>query len=320
MPLDDPDASLGAALGPGFHHTPPRDGYAWWYLDALSEDHRHGLTIIVFLGSVFSPYYAIARRQGPADPMNHCCINVALYGSPARFAMTDRPVRALKRDDVSITVGPSAMRWDGKVLTLDLDEVAVPLPRRIRGQVRLTPGPMNRRVFTLDAAGHHHWRPMSAAAKVEVELEHPGLSWKGHGYFDSNWGSAPLERDFQEWDWCRVPLKEGAAILYDARRRDGTRQQLALRFHEDGRIEEMPVPPDVTMRRSMWGIRRATQSEKGARIVKTLLDTPFYARSVLETTLCGETAMGVHESLDCDRFAALPIQLLLPFRVPRRWV
>jgi hypothetical protein len=42
----------------------------------------------------------------------------------------------------------------------------------------------------------------------------------------------------------------------------------------------MPVPPDVTMRRSMWGIRRATQSEKGARIVKTLLDTPFYARSV----------------------------------------
>jgi carotenoid 1,2-hydratase len=28
----------------------------------------------------------------------------------------------------------------------------------------------------------------------------------------------------------------------------------------------------------------------------------------------------VHESLDCDRFAALPIQLILPFRVPRRWI
>ena len=90
-------------LGPGFDHTPPRDGYAWWYLDALSEDGEHGLTIIVFLGSVFSPYYAIARRQGPADPMNHCCINVALYGRPARFAMTDRPERAITRDTTSIT-------------------------------------------------------------------------------------------------------------------------------------------------------------------------------------------------------------------------
>lgn len=51
------------AIGAGFDHT-PRDLHAWWYLDALSEDHQHGLTIIVFFGSVFSPYYAIARRQG----------------------------------------------------------------------------------------------------------------------------------------------------------------------------------------------------------------------------------------------------------------
>jgi hypothetical protein len=27
--------------------------------------------------------------------------------------------------------------------------------------------------------------------------------------------------------------------------------------------------------------------------------------------------LAVHESLDLDRFAALPIQLMLPFRVPR---
>ncbi len=33
-------------------------GYAWWYVDALSDDGRHGLTLIAFIGSVFSPYYA----------------------------------------------------------------------------------------------------------------------------------------------------------------------------------------------------------------------------------------------------------------------
>ncbi|HZH46341.1 MAG TPA: carotenoid 1,2-hydratase, partial [Roseococcus sp.] len=64
-----------------------------------------------------------------------------------------------------------------------------------------------------------------------------------------------------------------------------------------------------------WGIRRATQGN--AVLERTLEDTPFYARSVLRTRLDGEDALAVHESLDLDRFAALPIQLMLPFRVPR---
>ena len=38
----------------------PHGGYAWWYVDALSDDGRHGITIIAFIGSVFSPYYAWA--------------------------------------------------------------------------------------------------------------------------------------------------------------------------------------------------------------------------------------------------------------------
>ena len=43
-------------------------GYAWWYVDALSDDGLHGITLIGFIGSVFSPYYAWARRRGGGDP------------------------------------------------------------------------------------------------------------------------------------------------------------------------------------------------------------------------------------------------------------
>ena len=50
--------------GPRFDAAVPPGGYAWWYVDALSDDGRHGLTIIAFIGSVFSPYYACARRRG----------------------------------------------------------------------------------------------------------------------------------------------------------------------------------------------------------------------------------------------------------------
>ena len=67
-------------------------GYIWWYLDALSDDEAHALTLIAFVGSVFSPYYAWARQRGAADPVNHCALNVGLYGRrAARWSMTERP-------------------------------------------------------------------------------------------------------------------------------------------------------------------------------------------------------------------------------------
>jgi carotenoid 1,2-hydratase len=64
---------------------------------------------------------------------------------------------------------------------------------------------------------------------------------------------------------------------------------------------------------------RGTQCEAGhqARVVETLEDTPFYARSLVETRLAGETATCVHESLSLDRFDSRIVQLMLPFRMPR---
>ncbi len=64
-----------------FDRPVPPSGYAWWYVDALSDDERHGLTLIVMIGSVFSPYYAQARRGGPTNPEEHSALNVALYGA-----------------------------------------------------------------------------------------------------------------------------------------------------------------------------------------------------------------------------------------------
>ena len=56
---------------------------------------------------------------------------------------------------------------------------------------------------------------------------------------------------------------------------------------------------------------------RDAAIVDTLEDTPFYARSTLAATLCGERTLGVHESLDLDRFNHPVVQWMLPFRMPR---
>ena len=78
--LSGRQAALAVIGGPGFDAAVRPGGYAWWYVDAFSDDGRFGLTIIAFVGSVFSPYYAWRGRR---DPLDHCAINVALYGRDA---------------------------------------------------------------------------------------------------------------------------------------------------------------------------------------------------------------------------------------------
>ncbi|MCS6932106.1 MAG: carotenoid 1,2-hydratase [Acetobacteraceae bacterium] len=249
-------------------------------------------------------------------------LNVALYGRPRRWALTDRGRGAARQEPMRLGLGPSSLAWDGETLVVSVAEVTAPVPRPLRGEVRITPGPVNRRVFTLDAAGRHRWCPMAPACRAEVAFEAPALRWSGTAYLDGNWGDAPLEADFVDWDWSRFPLPDGAAVFYDTRRRDGSRQSLALRFDRAGGVEELPPPPFVRLPRSLWGVARRTQADPGASVavLRTLEDTPFYARSVVRTRLFGAEVEGVHESLDLDRFRALPIRLMLPFKVPRAWL
>ncbi len=268
---------------------------------------------------MFSPYYAWSRRHGAADPAHHCCVNVALYGRPRRWAMTERGRGALHRDAAHLAIGPSQLRWHGDHLAIDLAEITAPLPSRIRGTVRVHPGALTGRRFALDEAGQHTWSPIAPASRVEVTLTRPALRWSGPGYLDTNTGTRPLEADFSQWDWCRAPMRDGAAILYNAHRRTGTEQSLALRVAPDGAVTEFPPPPRVSLKRTRWGLPRETRAEGPASVRQTLEDTPFYARSVLDTHLLGQRVTAVHESLSMTRFTAPWVQAMLPFRIPRRF-
>ena len=48
----------GGDFGLQFDRPVPKTGYAWWYVDAVSDDGEHAIVLITFVGSVFSPYYA----------------------------------------------------------------------------------------------------------------------------------------------------------------------------------------------------------------------------------------------------------------------
>ena len=159
-----PAGSGFAAFGPRFDRVVEPGGYAWWYVDALSDDGQSGLAVIAFIGSVFSPYYASARRRQAGDPLDHCALNVALYRpSGSRWAMTERRRSALHRTADALAIGPSSVSWDGQALSISIAEVTVPFPSALRGRIRVFPTALADRTFSLDLV-----RPSSLAAHRAV--------------------------------------------------------------------------------------------------------------------------------------------------------
>lgn len=235
--------------------------------------------------------------------------------------MTERGRASVRAWADALAIGPSALEWDGQSLAVRIEEITAPLPARLRGTVRLHPAAVTGHTFTLDDPGMHRWRPIAPVARVEVALERPAVGWSGAGYFDSNEGDAPLEAAFRCWDWSRARLAAGdTAVLYDVRRRAGGDFGLALRFGASGAVERFEPPPRVALPRSAWRVARGTRADAGstASVVQTLEDAPFYARSLIAGRLLGEPVDAVHESLSLDRFRRRWVQMLLPFRMPRR--
>lgn len=268
---------------------------------------------------MFSPYYAWARRGGNAEPLDHCALNVALYGPGSRWTMTERGRRSVHAERDALAIGPSSLRWDGAGLTIAIDEIAVPLPVRVRGRVRVMPSAPSGLALALDGRGRHRWWPLAPCARVEVALDRPRLRWSGGGYLDANAGDEPLEAAFSRWTWSRAALREGAAVLYDVALRDRAEAAapIALRFDGRGSVQAFAPPPMAALPPTLWRMRREARSENAVGVERTLEDAPFYARSQLTAELLGERVTAMHESLSLDRFRSPWVQAMLPFRMPR---
>ena len=236
--------------------------------------------------------------------------------------MTERGSRSVTRSAEQLVIGPSQVKWVGDHLQIDLNEVCAPIPFQISGTVRVYPEALCNYSQALDDQGKHRWGPIAPCARVEVALQKPGLKWQGHGYLDSNEGDEPLTVPFKTWDWSRARMADGStAVIYDVLQTNGARTLLAERFKPDGtsepftpaaQREKLPVTP--------WRVDRGIRSDAGnpSRVLETLEDSPFYARSLLQTQLLGEQVTAVHETLQPLRLNNMAVRMMLPWRMPRR--
>lgn len=296
------------------------NGYRWWYVDALSEDGTYGLTIIGFIGSVFSPFY---RRSGRDIPLNHSCLNIALYGKRgARWVMTERGIDDTVQSRDTLQIGPSSMRWDNDRLIIEIEErdvrLGVPWRRRVKGRIVLTPEMLNKRSFRLDPEGRHQWHAIAPKAHIAVTMDEPRISWTGTGYLDGNHGIEPIEDGFRNWQWSRAHSNGNVTVVYEGTRRNDSDFASALRFDRSGTPHEVELPMVAPLPLTGWAMQRQTRADRGfAKVVKTWEDSPFYARSRLAMRLDGEQVSAVHESISLDRLINPIVQNMLPYKMPR---
>lgn len=271
--------------------------------------------MIAFVGSVFSPAYFRARRRGLfADPTAHCGFNVAVHGPRgSAWAMSEYRGGEVQRGPDTLVLGRNRITRDDRGVEIAIDERTAPWGRALRGRVRLVPQRWMDRSFALDVDGRHAWWPVAPRATIEVELSAPELSFRGRGYHDSNAGSEPLERAIQGWAWSRSTDDVATVLHYDVTGRDGVERRIGLRYGDDGGVVATDPGPRVGLDASRWGLPRvlATTASTDAAVRRTLVDAPFYARSLVATP----TALAMHETVDLVRFARPSTQLMLPFRI-----
>ncbi len=221
-----------------------------------------------------------------------------------------------------LTIGPSALRWEGDRLIIDIEErdirLGIPWRRRVKGRIVLHPEMLNSRSFKLDAEGRHHWQTIAPRARIEVQMEAPAISWKGSGYLDSNHGSEPLEAGFRSWHWSRAHTGRDVAVIYEGIRRDGSQFGSVLRFDASGTPHQEALPLVAPLPPTWWAMKRQTRADRGcASVLKTWEDSPFYARSTVASRLWGQPVVAVQESISLDRLINPVVQFMLPYKMPR---
>jgi carotenoid 1,2-hydratase len=292
--------------------------YKWWYLDALSDDGRRGLTAILFNGSVFSPAYAARLRRGePALPEEHPAVNLALYeGGRQRAWVMSEYGREAWRGEVSV----AESRLSG--LKLEIRDRSAPflaslagVGSPVEGTVELEPLSAPLPEMFLDGERHHRWQVIVPRGRVRVRFTKPRFEFEGVGYHDINQGDSRLEAAFSRWSWARFHEKARTVVLYSAREKSGAARALVV---DDSDPREVAAASEGELRNVGWGLRMPEWfSVGGLRCAPTkfLQVAPFYAR--YSARLDGREAVGMGEYLDLERFARPGIQFLLRFKTRR---
>jgi carotenoid 1,2-hydratase len=308
-------------------------GYAWWYFDGVSDDGARAFTAIVFIGSVFSPSYALRLRRGEAARAEeHVAVNLALYenGRQRAWVMSEYGEDELRAvGDAGPAIADSRVERTERGLRLTIRDRSAPffaslagVGARVEGTVELEPGAEACAPVELTDVGRHGWRVIVPRGRVRVRFTRPGFEFDGVGYHDVNHGDGRLEDAFARWSWARFHTADRTVVLYAARERSGRARALVLDTRDSATARDVATGGEGEPQAVGWGLKLPAWFAVDGRLrcepTRFLEAAPFYARYLATLTDGGRPiAEGLGEFLDLDRFRSAGIQFLLRFKTRR---
>jgi carotenoid 1,2-hydratase len=223
-------------------------GYEWWYFYAEDVENDRQIVAILLEGFVFHPgylrQYARYRRRPtrvpPPLPAQFPCAYFVVYeeGRIVKQFMTQYRTGALEArcDSPAVTVGPNSFKTNGSSLKLALS--GTPWKLTFHGPVllenekleaefmfepRLHHPPQERVFLSRALAGaDHHWVIANPLCDVSgtIRMNGRSIDFRGRGYHDHNYGTAPLGAGLKRWIWGRVLFDDLACTFHFAQARN----------------------------------------------------------------------------------------------------
>jgi carotenoid 1,2-hydratase len=276
-PMPNSNASEAAPDPDRFLDLRAPGSQEWWYFDAISDDGRDALVVILFAGLPFDPKYgkaAIRHLNDPGshpapDPLDHCGVAISWYrpdGASVRRKGRGNPgtraqayaLNAHGRDEFDHEASPFRIAVANSRIERDDDgyRVVVDAPdwdpsRRIAADLRFRPAagtePLEVELGGSDSP--HRWMLAAADCRVEgtVSVSGPGgeaIEFRGRGYHDHNAGAEELSTAMTRWEWGRVHHEDRTEIYYIAEPKAGPKTSLWISCR-DGKPEEVRDAPEI---------------------------------------------------------------------------
>ena len=334
IPLYTPNPVADAS-----HRVTAPGGYEWWYFDAEDLATDTQLIAIFYEGFVFHPGYrrAYARyrrrptRVPPPMPSDYVCTHFAVYrgGRLAHHFLTQYPATDFHaaRDRLDIRVGPNHCRA-GADGTLHVTLRGTPRvrtgggPKTLRQQVlsadlafvpTFPHPPTERRLFAREMSGaDHHWvvaNPLcdvTGTVRLDGGAEPLSLNFRGRGYHDHNYGTAPIGPGLRRWLRGRVLTGGRAAAFHVALPSDARLpSELHLVEADEHGVREVFRERCPGVR---WGRRTHSKPAYPADLAlgggltllapRVIASSPFHLRLCYETKYMGEAGRAFCDVVD----------------------
>lgn len=229
-----------------WHPKERREGFEWWYFDALSEDGREAVVIIFLDNFIFSPRYnsqnkkptfsrniknRLFFRNKDESSMNRFPAVVFVYyrnGKPVYRAINEFTSEQFdaSREQPECRIGNSSFSFksapygSGYVLSIDL---MLRKKCRLKAEfewLSIESDFLGETKMNLDKA--HFWNMVAPRSDVSGRIlvhdrkgkNQDTIHFRGTGYHDHNLDNRWLPDTVKEWHWGRAHFLDATAVFY----------------------------------------------------------------------------------------------------------